>query len=95
MANTRKKYTLPLIPVRGLVIFPEMVLHFDVARKASVAALSAAMESEERLVFLTAQKDISVEMPRENDIYHIGCIAKVKQLLKLPGGNIRVLVEGI
>lgn len=95
MANTRKKYTLPLIPVRGLVIFPEMVLHFDVARKASVAALSAAMESEERLVFLTAQKDISVEMPRENDVYHIGCIAKVKQLLKLPGGNIRVLVEGI
>ena len=95
MANTRKKYTLPLIPVRGLVIFPEMVLHFDVARKASVAALSAAMESEERLVFLTAQKDISVEMPGENDIYHIGCIAKVKQLLKLPGGNIRVLVEGI
>ena len=56
MANTRKKYTLPLIPVRGLVIFPEMVLHFDVARKASVAALSAAMESEERLVFLTAQR---------------------------------------
>lgn len=95
MANTRKKYTLPLIPVRGLVIFPEMVLHFDVARKASVAALSAAMESEERLVFLTAQKDISVDMPRENDVYHIGCIAKVKQLLKLPGGNIRVLVEGI
>lgn len=95
MANTRKNYVLPLIPVRGLVVFPEMVLHFDVARKASVAALSAAMETDDRLVFLSAQKDISVEAPTEDDIYRVGCIARVKQLLKLPGGNIRVLVEGL
>lgn len=94
MANTRKNYTLPLIPVRGLVVFPEMVLHFDVARAVSVEALTAAMESD-RLVFLAAQKDISVEAPKENDIYEMGCVARIKQLLRMPGGNLRVLVEGI
>lgn len=76
------------------MVFPSMVLHFDVARQVSVEALTAAMEAD-RLVFLAAQKDISVEAPRENDIYEIGCIAKIKQLLRMPGGNIRVLVEGV
>lgn len=94
MANTRKNYTLPLIPVRGLVVFPEMVLHFDVAREISIEALSAAMDNDQ-LVFLTAQKDISVEDPGRDDIYTIGTVARIKQMLKLPGGNIRVLVEGL
>lgn len=94
MANTRKNYNLPLIPVRGLVVFPEMVLHFDVAREMSIAALSEAMNNDQ-LVFLTAQKDISVEVPEEKDVYNIGSIARIKQMLKLPSGNIRVLVEGI
>ncbi|MBQ2941130.1 MAG: endopeptidase La [Clostridia bacterium] len=94
MANTRKNYTLPLIPVRGLVIFPFMVLHFDVAREKSIAALEAAMRHDQ-LVMLSAQKNIAIEEPAEEDIYEIGCIAKVKQMLKVPGGTIRVLVEGV
>ncbi len=94
MANTRKNYTLPLIPVRGLVVFPFMVLHFDVAREKSIAALEAAMKHDQ-LVMLSAQKNIAVEEPALEDIYEIGCIAKVKQMLKVPGGTIRVLVEGV
>ena len=94
MANTRKNYTLPLIPVRGLVVFPFMVLHFDVAREKSIAALEAAMKHDQ-LVMLSAQKNIAVEEPASEDIYEIGCIAKVKQMLKVPGGTIRVLVEGV
>ena len=94
MANTRKNYTLPLIPVRGLVVFPFMVLHFDVAREKSIAALEAAMKHDQ-LVMLSAQRNIAVEEPKAEDIYEIGCIAKVKQMLKVPGGTIRVLVEGI
>ncbi|MBR6720102.1 MAG: endopeptidase La [Clostridia bacterium] len=94
MANTRKNYTLPLIPVRGLVVFPFMVLHFDVAREKSIAALEAAMKHDQ-LVMLSAQKNIAIEEPGLEDIYEIGCIAKVKQMLKVPGGTIRVLVEGV
>ncbi|MDP4133438.1 MAG: endopeptidase La [Bacillota bacterium] len=94
MANTRKNYTLPLIPVRGLVVFPYMVLHFDVAREKSIAALEEAMAADQ-LVFLAAQKDVSVEEPGASDIYEIGCISKIKQMLKMPGGNVRVLVEGL
>lgn len=94
MANIRKNYTLPLIPVRGLVVFPFMVLHFDVAREKSIKALEAAMQKDQ-LVILAAQKNISVEEPDCDDIYSIGCVAKVKQMLKVPGGTIRVLVEGI
>ena len=94
MANVRKNYTLPLIPVRGLVVFPFMVLHFDVAREKSIAALEAAMQNDQ-LVMLSAQRNIAVEEPGADDIYEIGCIAKVKQMLKVPGGTIRVLVEGV
>lgn len=94
LANTRKNYNLPLIPVRGLVIFPGMTLHFDVAREISIAALYYAMEND-RLVFLAAQKDTAVENPGIGDIYETGSVAEIKQMLKLPGGNIRVLVEGI
>ncbi len=94
VANIRKNYTLPLIPVRGLVVFPFMVLHFDVAREKSIKALEAAMQKDQ-LVLLSAQKNISLEEPSADDIYSIGCVAKVKQMLKVPGGTIRVLVEGI
>lgn len=94
MANTKKTAVLPLIPVRGIIIFPSMILHFDVARKRSAAALEAAMANGQQ-VFLAAQKDISVEKPGENDIYKIGTVARVKQMLKLPGNMVRVLVEGL
>lgn len=94
MTNIKKKLTLPLIPIRGIVVFPFMMLHFDVARQKSVAALEAAMESQKN-VFLTAQKEITVENPTVDDVYKIGTVAKVKQLLKLPGNGVRVLVEGL
>ncbi len=87
-----KKY--PLIPLRGLTILPNMVIHFDVGREKSVQALEKAMKKDQ-LIFLTTQKSTLLESPDINDIYQIGTISKVKQLLRLPGKTIRVLVEGV
>ncbi len=89
-----KREEMPLIPMRGIVIFPYMVLHIDVAREKSIAALEAAMEGD-RLVFLTSQKDASVESPSVEELYTIGTVVRVKQLLKLPKGFVRVMVEGL
>ncbi|MBR5226280.1 MAG: endopeptidase La [Clostridia bacterium] len=75
------------------MVFPYMVLHFDVGRKKSIAALENAMLGDQR-IFLVAQRDMEVDYPDINDIYHVGTIATIKQVLKLPGDNIRVLVEG-
>lgn len=86
--------TLPLLPLRGLTVFPFMTLYFDVGREKSIKALEEAMINDQ-LIFLVAQKDASTDTPGEEDIYNIGTISKVKQLLKLQGDTIRVLVEGI
>jgi len=86
--------TLPLLPLRGLTVFPFMTLYFDVGREKSIKALEEAMINDQ-LIFLVAQKDASTDLPGEDDIYKIGTISKVKQLLKLQGDTIRVLVEGI
>ncbi|SHH26117.1 endopeptidase La [Tepidibacter thalassicus] len=91
---TMKEHQLPLIPLRGLAVFPYMVLHFDVGRDKSINALEEAMV-DEQLIFLTSQKEAEVDLPTPNDFYHIGTICKIKQMLKLPGDTIRVLVEGI
>lgn len=88
------KRTIPLIPLRGLSIFPYMVIHFDVGRDKSVNALEEAMVNDS-LVFLTSQKQAKIDMPTEDDFYEVGTICKIKQMLKLPGDTIRVLVEGI
>ena len=97
MAKPRKKrmepVSLPMLPLRGLMVFPHMVLHFDVGRKKSIAALEQAMMGDQR-IFLVAQRDMDVDDPTVEDIYHVGTIAAVKQVLKLPGDNIRLLVEG-
>ncbi|UTR11279.1 endopeptidase La [Evansella sp. LMS18] len=85
---------LPLLPLRGLLVYPTMVLHLDVGRDKSVEALERAMVDNHE-IFLTTQKEISVDDPGENDIYTVGTLAKVKQMLKLPNGTIRVLVEGL
>ena len=87
-------FELPVIPLRGLSIFPFMVLHFDIGREKSISALESAMMSNQ-LVFLSAQKDAETDLPTHEDFYHVGTIAKIKQMLKLPGDSIRVLVEGI
>ncbi len=84
---------LPLIPLRGLIIFPYMVLYFDVGRDKSIEALEEAMLRDQQ-IFLTTQKEMEVEDPLEDDFYRVGTVAKIKQMLKLPGDNIRVLVEG-
>lgn len=85
---------LPLLPLRGLTVFPFMTLYFDVGREKSIKALEEAMINDQ-LIFLAAQKDASTDVPGTDDIYSIGTISKVKQLLKLQGDTIRVLVEGI
>ncbi len=87
-------HIMPLIPLRGLTVFPNMVLHFDIGREKSIAALEKAMMINQ-MVFLTAQKDAETDLPTKKDFYHIGTVAKIKQMLKLPGDNIRVLVEGV
>ena len=88
-----KSLRIPLMPLRGLMIFPHMVLHFDVGRPRSVAALEEAMMEKQR-IFLVAQKDGEVENPTASDMCRVGTIALVKQVLNLPGDSLRVLVEG-
>ena len=85
---------LPLIPLRGLTVFPNMVLHFDAGRKKTVASLEQAMINDQK-IFLSTQKDINVEEPKKEDIYEVGTICNIKQIIRMPKDNIRVLVEGL
>ncbi|HHX75132.1 MAG TPA: endopeptidase La [Firmicutes bacterium] len=89
-----RKIIIPLLPLRGILVFPNVVLHLDVGRERSVNALEQAMV-EDNKILLVAQKEARVDEPTPDDIYTMGTIAQVKQLLKLPGGTIRVLVEGL
>ncbi|MCS0670990.1 endopeptidase La [Cytobacillus firmus] len=90
----KKEIIVPLLPLRGLLVYPTMVLHLDVGREKSVQALEKAMV-DDHLIFLTTQKDISIDEPSEDDLYRMGTLTRVKQMLKLPNGTIRVLVEGL
>ncbi|MGN1385599.1 MAG: endopeptidase La [Bacillus sp. (in: firmicutes)] len=85
---------VPLLPLRGLIVYPTMVLHLDVGREKSIQALEKAMV-DDHLIFLTTQKETSTAEPGEDDVYKMGTLTKVKQMLKLPNGTIRVLVEGL
>lgn len=86
---------IPVVPLRGLVVYPNMTLHFDVGRKKSVAALNTAMDTHQ-MIFLVSQIDSSIEDPSERDVYEVGVICKVKQMIKIPNSsNLRVIVEGI
>ena len=90
-----KTAVMPLLPLRGISIFPGMLLNFDVERSISVTALNTALGSDQ-LIFLVAQKDAAKDMPTEDDLYRIGTICRVKQLLRVPGGPmVRVMVEGL
>lgn len=92
--NEEGMLVLPMIPLRGLTIFPNMVLHFDIGREKSINAMEKAMINDQ-YIFLVTQKDENTDLPTKEDFYEIGTIARIKQMLKLPGDSIRVLVEGI
>ena len=84
---------LPVLPLRGLNIFPNLLFHFDVGRKKSIKAIESAMANDSR-IFLISQKKLKVEDPKEKDLYTVGTVAKVRQILKMPNDIIRVLIEG-
>ena len=86
--------TIPLLPLRGILVFPYMIIHLDVGREKSISALEEAMV-QDRLIMLATQKDAQNDTPQPEDIFITGTVAEIKQLLKLPGGTIRVLVEGL
>lgn len=86
--------SMPVVALRGLTILPEMVVHFDVSRECSINAVNAAMEEEGQKIFLTTQKDPEIDMPEAEDLHKIGCVAVIKQIIKLPKNILRVLVAG-
>lgn len=92
--NKAKGRRIPLLPLRGLLVFPSMVLHLDVGREKSIKALEKAM-LEDNMILLCSQSEVNIEDPSEDDIYKVGTVSKVRQMLKLPNGTIRVLVEGM
>lgn len=93
--NTIQTRTLPLLALRGLHVFPEMLLTFDVERTASIGALGMAAKSGQ-LIFLAAQKSLTADMPQEEDIYQVGTVCRIRQQLRQPRGNVcRVMVEGL
>ncbi|WP_284637839.1 endopeptidase La [Paenibacillus silviterrae] len=92
--NKNKVRRLPLLPLRGLLVYPSMVLHLDVGREKSVRALEKAMV-DDSMILLCTQSEVNIEEPKTEDIYRVGTIARVRQMLKLPNGTIRVLVEGV
>ena len=94
MAEENTITTMPALALRGLTVFPNMLLHFDVSRESSVHALDKAM-SENSSVFLVSQRNLSVEEPGEKDLFSIGTICTIRQLLRMPGDNVRVMVEGV
>ncbi|NLB18514.1 MAG: endopeptidase La [Syntrophomonadaceae bacterium] len=85
---------IPLLPLRGLLVFPYMVIHLDVGREKSINAIEEAMIANKEL-FLATQKEAQTDDPGEDEIYTIGTVAEIKQVLKMPGGTMRVLVEGL
>jgi len=85
---------MPCIPLRGISVFPQTVAHFDVGREKSVKALEAAMKKD-KILFVSSQKDEYILIPKEEDYYKVGTVVKIKQMLKIQGDSVRVLVEGL
>ncbi len=94
VSKPNEVHKLPLLPLRGFLVFPSAIVNLDVGRQKSIDAVNAAMQ-QQGYILLSAQKDISIEDPDLSDVYSIGTVASVKQIINLPGGTIRVLVEGV
>ena len=97
MTTAKEKFEtkkLPMMPIRDVVIFPHMMTPFVVGRESSVRALEEALAADKK-IFLATQHDASVDEPKPNEIYQVGTVVNIVQSLKLPDGNIKVLVEGI
>ncbi|MDY3118728.1 MAG: endopeptidase La [Peptoniphilus sp.] len=94
MAVKMKNGTFPLLALRDLVILPHVITHFDAARKSSVAAIEQA-DGSDGYLFVVTQRDPEVEEPEEEDLYKTGTLCKINQILRLPGGLVRVLVKGV
>ena len=92
--DIKEKNIMPFVPTRDLVVFPDMTMHFDVGRAKSVKSIKNAMSSD-GLVFLSAQKNVNDEEPGKDDLFKIGTVAVVKQIVKIPGGVYRCLVQGV
>ncbi len=92
--TVKTQATMPALALRGITVFPNLLLHFDVGREASIRALEEAMTGA-REVFLVTQRDPAAEKPRQPDLYEIGTVAAVKQILRLPENGVRVMVEGL
>lgn len=84
----------PMVPMRGLVIFPHMVLSFEVGRDSSIASVEEAVERDS-LLFLVTQRDVETEEPGIDDVHDVGVLSRVKQVMRMPDGELRLIVEGI
>jgi len=91
--TVRSLVTMPALALRGITVFPDLLIHFDVGREASIRALDEAMNGG-REIFLVTQRELTTEVPGQDDLYEVGTIAAVKQILRLPENNVRVMVEG-
>ena len=94
MTNVIENARLPLVPLRGVTVFPNMIMHLDVGRPSSINALEAAMVADRR-IFLVTQKELDMDAPERDDLYDVGTVSEVRQIIKIPDGNVRVLVEGV
>ena len=97
MSDTKKiikRQMFPMLTLRGITVFPYMTMHLDVGRSKSVRAIEEAMKNNQ-YIFLVTQQDAENESPTAEDLYHVGTISKIRQILKLPGDAVRVLVEGV
>ncbi|MBQ5748891.1 MAG: LON peptidase substrate-binding domain-containing protein, partial [Oscillospiraceae bacterium] len=93
MFDFERPICLPILALRGLCVFPKMLTHFDVGRKKSARAVEEAMR-EDQMIFLVTQKDVQMDDPKREDLYEVGTVAVIKQILRMPGDNMRILVEG-
>ena len=90
---TSQIHTMPLIPMRGMLVFPYMMIHLDIGRPASIAALEQAMMTDHEVLLVT-QRDAEIENPEERDLFDVGTVAEIQRLVKLPDGSVRILAEG-